>query len=172
MLTAEAQRAQRTMNDRVDDAGRLNELRERIISCALEVHRQLGPGLLESVYEAALAVELELAGMRYERQKPLPVRYSGSLSRPRNRRVSLGSTRRGRGGHRSQERRTHGSIVRCTAPELPQAGRVSTGIAPELQIGTSQAGHQAARERLPTGVSTMQSEPIARLSLRPLRLCG
>jgi GxxExxY protein len=52
-------------------------LTERIIGCAIEVHRELGPGLLEGAYEAALGVELEERGLRYERQKIMPVLYKG-----------------------------------------------------------------------------------------------
>jgi GxxExxY protein len=47
----------------------------RIIGAAIEVHRALGPGFLESIYEAALCVEMEEAGLRVERQKALPVFY-------------------------------------------------------------------------------------------------
>ena len=50
---------------------------DRIIGCAIEVHRHLGPGLLESAYEAALAVELEDAGLRFQRQVAFPVVYKG-----------------------------------------------------------------------------------------------
>jgi GxxExxY protein len=53
----------------------LNKITERIIGCAIEVHRHLGPGLLESVYEAALCVEFDEIGLHYERQKILPVTY-------------------------------------------------------------------------------------------------
>lgn len=53
----------------------VDRLTERIIGAAISVHRELGPGLLESVYEACLAYELERAGLKVERQKPLPVRY-------------------------------------------------------------------------------------------------
>ena len=51
------------------------EVTEKIIGAAIEVHRHLGPGLLESVYEAALAHELRLRGLGVERQKPLGVQY-------------------------------------------------------------------------------------------------
>ena len=54
---------------------RLNEITEDIIGAAIEVHRALGPGLLESAYEACLAFELAEQGLRVERQKPLPVVY-------------------------------------------------------------------------------------------------
>ena len=51
------------------------QITDRIIGCAITVHTCLGPGLLESVYEKCLAFELEQAGMKVERQKPLPVQY-------------------------------------------------------------------------------------------------
>ncbi|MFQ5662590.1 MAG: GxxExxY protein [Terriglobia bacterium] len=52
-----------------------NELTHTIIGAAIEVHKVLGPGLLESAYEECLAGELSLREIRYERQKPLPVVY-------------------------------------------------------------------------------------------------
>ena len=57
----------------------LNKLTERIIGCAIEVHRTLGPGLLEATYEAALAIEFESAGLRFTRQQVVPVNYKGRL---------------------------------------------------------------------------------------------
>ena len=53
------------------------ELTERIIVAAIEVHRQLGPGLLESAYEECLSKELALRNISYERQKAVPVIYKG-----------------------------------------------------------------------------------------------
>jgi len=53
----------------------INRITEITIGCAIEVHRQLGPGLLESAYEEFLCYELQKAGLRYERQKPVPVIY-------------------------------------------------------------------------------------------------
>jgi GxxExxY protein len=53
----------------------INRITEIIIGCAIEVHRQLGPGLLESAYEECLCYELAKAGLRFERQKPVPVIY-------------------------------------------------------------------------------------------------
>ena len=50
-------------------------LTEKIIGCAIEVHRYLGPGLLESAYEECLCYELLKAGLKVERQKALPVVY-------------------------------------------------------------------------------------------------
>ena len=52
-------------------------LTERIIGCAIEVHRQLGPGLLEATYEEALCIELQDAKLAYKRQVPYPVSYKG-----------------------------------------------------------------------------------------------
>lgn len=53
----------------------LNKLTQQTIGAAIEVHRHLGPGLLESAYETCLAYELEQSGLHVERQKPLPIIY-------------------------------------------------------------------------------------------------
>lgn len=67
-LTAEdAKKDQRGMDE--------NTLSKQIIGAAIEVHRQLGPGLLESAYEECLAYELSLRQVPFERQKPVPVVY-------------------------------------------------------------------------------------------------
>jgi len=54
-----------------------NQITQTILDAAFYVHTQLGPGLLESVYEVALAHELNKRGLRVERQKPIPIRYDG-----------------------------------------------------------------------------------------------
>jgi len=54
---------------------RLNQITEGIIGAAIKVHRDLGPGLLESAYETCLAFELVERGLKVEQQKPLPVVY-------------------------------------------------------------------------------------------------
>ena len=54
---------------------KLNELSGKVIGLCIEIHRELGPGLLESAYEECLAYELAQAGLRFERQKPMPVIY-------------------------------------------------------------------------------------------------
>jgi GxxExxY protein len=56
---------------------RANELSKLIIGAAIEVHRALGPGLLEATYEACLCRELELLGIPHEQQLKLPVTYKG-----------------------------------------------------------------------------------------------
>jgi len=53
----------------------INELTEKIIGAAIEVHKNLGPGLLESVYEECLCYELEQIGLRFQRQLSIPVKY-------------------------------------------------------------------------------------------------
>jgi GxxExxY protein len=53
------------------------ELSGRVIGAAIQVHRTLGPGFLESVYEAAMAIELDVLGIRYERQKSVALTYRG-----------------------------------------------------------------------------------------------
>lgn len=53
----------------------LNELTGKIIGCAIEVHKQLGPGLLESAYEECVSYELKANGLFIERQVPVPVVY-------------------------------------------------------------------------------------------------
>jgi GxxExxY protein len=55
----------------------LNELTDAIIGAAMEVHRMLGPGLLESTYEMCLCRELSIRGIPFERQVPIPVEYKG-----------------------------------------------------------------------------------------------
>jgi GxxExxY protein len=59
----------------ISEKDRLDAITRRIIGAAIEVHRRLGPGLLESAYEACLAYERQQLGMKVERQKPLPVLY-------------------------------------------------------------------------------------------------
>ena len=56
---------------------RYEELTERILGAAIEVHKALGPGLLESTYEECLCHELNLRGLRFQRQISVPVTYKG-----------------------------------------------------------------------------------------------
>jgi len=59
----------------MDMKDRLNDITETVLGAAIEVHRALGPGLLESAYEACLAYELGRRGLKVEQQHPLPVVY-------------------------------------------------------------------------------------------------
>jgi len=67
---------------------RHNRITEAIIGCAIEVHRHLGPGLLESAYEAALCRELALQRVAYQRQKRLALTYKG-ITLPQSYRLDL-----------------------------------------------------------------------------------
>jgi GxxExxY protein len=54
-----------------------NEIGTIIVDCAVKLHKNLGPGLLESVYEVVLAKQLHLAGLTVHRQVPIPIVYEG-----------------------------------------------------------------------------------------------
>ena len=62
---------------RVEPSPELNALTHAINAAAMEVHRRLGPGLIETVYESALCIELELRGIPFERQRVITVEYRG-----------------------------------------------------------------------------------------------
>ncbi|MCK4526936.1 GxxExxY protein [candidate division WOR-3 bacterium] len=53
----------------------LNKFTEEIIGCAIEVHKQLGPGLLEAIYESALCIEFDINNINYQRQIMIPIEY-------------------------------------------------------------------------------------------------
>jgi GxxExxY protein len=53
----------------------INQITEKIIGCAIEVHKRLGPGLLESAYEECLSYELQSIGLKIDRQVAIPVVY-------------------------------------------------------------------------------------------------
>ena len=56
-----------------------NAVTEHVIGCAIEVHRELGPGLLESVYEEVLCIELKACEVSFKRQVGVPLHYKGQL---------------------------------------------------------------------------------------------
>jgi GxxExxY protein len=60
-----------------EELERLNPMTERIIGCAIEVHKVPGGGLLEPTYETAMCIELEGAGLSYARQPTFPITYKG-----------------------------------------------------------------------------------------------
>ena len=68
-----AQRAQRTPSNVMTE----NEIGRLVVDAAIAVHRELGPGLLETVYEVILAYQLREHGLRVERQVPIPIEYRG-----------------------------------------------------------------------------------------------
>jgi len=65
------------MFEETPESQKINRITEKIIGCAIEVHRNLGPGLLESAYEKCLCYELTQVGFEYKQQLPLPVIYKG-----------------------------------------------------------------------------------------------
>jgi len=76
-FTAETQR--RREDYFVEPDSDFNELTHAVIGAAMEIHRELGPGYLEGVYEHAMCVELALRGIPFVRQRPFPVVYKGQL---------------------------------------------------------------------------------------------
>ena len=68
----------RDQTQQIEPPTRLDELARRVIGAALEVHRALGPGFPESVYEQAFAIELQLRAIPFQRQVPVAVRYKGT----------------------------------------------------------------------------------------------
>ena len=62
-------------NDTLEFREELNLLSYKVIGLAIEVHRQLGPGLLESAYQACLIYELQKSGIKVEKEIPLPISY-------------------------------------------------------------------------------------------------
>ena len=65
----------RNVPEQSDSERHINKVSKEVVASAIEVHRNLGPGLLESAYEACLAFELRERGLAVEHQKPLPVVY-------------------------------------------------------------------------------------------------
>jgi GxxExxY protein len=63
----------------IEERVKNDTLTEQIIGAAIQVHRELGPGLLESAYEACLCHELSLSGLKVERQKVIPISYKGIM---------------------------------------------------------------------------------------------
>lgn len=55
---------------------------ERVIGCGIEVHKALGPGLLESIYGDAMSIELQYQGLKFEREREVPLLYRGIKIRP------------------------------------------------------------------------------------------
>jgi GxxExxY protein len=65
------------MNRRGAETQSFKEITDQVIGACIEIHKQIGPGLLESAYEECLCYELAQRGIHFERQKPLPVKYKG-----------------------------------------------------------------------------------------------
>ncbi len=65
------------VEERIEPSSELDELAQEVIGAAIEVHRHLGPGYLEGVYEEALAIELRSRCIPFERQMPISLDYKG-----------------------------------------------------------------------------------------------
>jgi len=65
------------INEAIATERQENDISGKIIGAAIEVHKHLGPGLLESAYEECLCCELGLRGIKFQRQVPLPLNYKG-----------------------------------------------------------------------------------------------
>jgi GxxExxY protein len=65
------------MENWIDESCPESELTSRVLLAAIEVHRHLGPGLLESAYAACLCREFDVLGFNFDRERPLPVTYKG-----------------------------------------------------------------------------------------------
>ena len=66
-------------NEQIIELNRLNDLTNKIIGAAIDIHKELGPGLLESVYETCLVEELKLRGIHAESQVDLPLYYKNKI---------------------------------------------------------------------------------------------
>ena len=65
------------INEAIAPEHRENDISGKIIGAAIEVHKKLGPGLLESAYEECLCCEMQLRGIEFKRQVPLSLNYKG-----------------------------------------------------------------------------------------------
>ena len=112
-----------------------NELTEAIIGCAIDVHKELGPGLLETLYENALCIELSERQIPFQRQYAVPYLLQGT--------PAVRTSARSRGGGKSDR----GSEVRrAPSPDSPRAGshvlesvETRNRLAAELQHGSHEA---------------------------------
>jgi GxxExxY protein len=77
LLHRDSQRKQRVLQRKISGGNlmEVNEISKAIIGFAIEVHRKLGPGLLESAYQECLFYELKKAGLNVEKEKPMPIVY-------------------------------------------------------------------------------------------------
>ncbi len=122
----------------------LNKITEGIIGAAIEVHRNLGPGLLESAYQTALAYELDQRGYKVEQQKPLPMQYKEIkldagylLDFLINEKVIVEI--------KSSDKRQNNSHSRCTDSFLSKAFWLQSWIINQFQCQVIETGYKALR---------------------------
>jgi GxxExxY protein len=76
-LEEEDKRVELLTGKRIEPDAELDQLARAVIGAAIEVHRQLGPGLLEGVYEKALCIEFQLRGIKFRQQRGIGITYKG-----------------------------------------------------------------------------------------------
>ena len=116
----------------------VNKTTEQIIGAAIEVHRVLGPGLLESAYEECLCHELGLRGISFDRQKPLPIEYKG-VKLECGHRLDLLVTNHRRGGN--QGRLVHRAYSRSPIADLFADRRLESRLDHQLQCARFEGWH-------------------------------
>ena len=116
-----------------------DELSRSVIGCAIEVHRTLGPGLLESTYRQCLAYELSQAGIPFQMELPLPVQYKG-IFLDCGYRIDL--LVNGRLDRRNQERRDSITNPSCTNAHLHAAGKSAGSVVDQFQCQKTTERHQ------------------------------
>ena len=113
-------------------------LTHKIIGAAIEVHRQLGPGCLESPYEECLCLELAMLGVPFERQVPLPICVQVDKNSSR---VQARLTRRQGRDRRAKNDRQDSAGPRSSATDLPSALGPGEGPSDQFQFRATHAGN-------------------------------
>ena len=123
------------MSNTQAEKDRLNQLSNTIIGAAIDVHRELGPGMLESAYKASLAFELTSRGMSVEREKPVPLVY-------KSHRLDC--------GYRVDLIVDNSVVVEVKAIDPPRTRpRCATGFLPEATQVEARTAHQLQCEPAP-----------------------
>jgi len=120
-----------------------DDLSNRVIGCGIEVHRELGPGLLESTYEQCLAHELNLKGISFQLQHSQPVQYKGiRLDCGYRIDMLIEHADRRRIDHRTEGCRRDQRHSRGATTNLHETGRHQDGPANQLQRDQTERRHQ------------------------------
>ncbi len=144
-----------------------NQVTQAVIGAAIEVHKALGPGLLESAYEQCLCRDLELRGVSFQRQRPVPLEYKGiELECGDSRRPAGGSVgrRRDQGGHQDR------AGPRGSTPDVYETGPLEAGIAhqPEVFTRPHRDRSRSPRRAVTSSKASMLGRILAVQRHRPL----